>query len=299
MNFNYNLAKVTNFIFVFGITPYKFNRNTNRFECSSFSWTYTVVYFVVISVGLTYVSFGHHLKNGTTASILNILKFTSVLLIFNSILINLLLNRQKHSNFLNKLLKADCNLTELNIKLDHEYLLLLHRQHIFVVFLSAIFYIIDAIFEWNRLNYSDCVWCFLHFFQTSALMLVTYYIRYIATVLYQACQGILKYMDNNIRNELERTQCNQDKIDELMQCFKAFDELTHLKKQLSDTYGVLLLLTSAVDFVTVTISVYGLLYYSRPLKIINLCYFAAYSLPQIIKCVLLVEALETLADQVG
>ncbi len=293
MNFQNNLTNITNFVFVFGITPYKFNRKTNKFECSPFSLIYTVVYFVVISIGLVYVSIGYYLKNVTTASILNILKFTTVMTIFNSILINLLLNRQKHAIFLNKLLKAGRNLTELNILLDHGCLLL-HRQHIFLVCLSATFYIIDAIFEWNEMDLSGFAWYFLHFFQTSALTLVTYYIRCIATALYQACIGVLKYMDNKIHDD--RTKL---KIDGLMQCFKAFDELTYLKKQLSSIFGIQLLLSSAFDFIIVTISVYELLYYAKPFQLKNLFYFAVYSLPHIIKCVLLVEALETLADQVG
>lgn len=299
MRFHNNLSKITNFVFVFGICPYKFNRTTNQFECSALSLNHTIAYFLATSTALIYVSVGYYLKDGIkVTSILSFLKFTTVMTIFCSTFINLLLNRKIHANFLNKLLKLECNLTKLNVKLNHDYLLWLHRQHISILVISATFYVVDGIIERNEMTLSGGLWYVMHFFQTATLTLVTYYIRCIAIILHQACKSVLEHIDNKIRKDLMRTKCNPAKIVELMNCFKAFDELTNLKQQLSKIFGVLLLLTSADDFTVVTIAVYDLLYYLNQFKVVNLFYFAAYSLPHIIKCVLLVESLDTLADQV-
>lgn len=98
---------------------------------------------------------------------------------------------------------------------------------------------------------------------------------------------------------LETKGSRQNRVAELKECFKVFDELMHLKKQMSKIFGVLLLISSAVDFMLVTIAVYGMLYYSKELQFLSFYYFTIYYLPIIVKCVLLAEALNTLGDQVG
>lgn len=298
MSFRDNFSKITNFVFVFGISPHKFNRKANKFECTAFSLAYSLIYFFIISFPLIYGSIGHHLKDGTTASILSIIKFSTVMTIFYLTMINLLLNRHTHANYLNQLLKVASNLAELNIKLDYGFLLFVHWQHICFVILSAAFYAIDVVILRRELLTTYGTWYTFHFFQSTTLAMVTFYIRCLAIVLYRSGKSILEHLDNKVRNDLAWNKWNEDKLVDLMNCFKAFDELAYLKKQLSELFGILLLLTSAVDFIIVTIAVYELLYYARPMQALNLYYFAAFSLPHVMKSVLLVETLDILAEQV-
>lgn len=109
MSFCNNLSKINKLVFLFGIFPSTFNHKANKFECSIYGLTYTLIYFLSTSITIIYIAYDHHLKNGigkmlqTTFSILIILQFVTVMDIFYSAMINLIVNRPMHANFLNSL----------------------------------------------------------------------------------------------------------------------------------------------------------------------------------------------------
>lgn len=304
MSFSNNLSKINKLVFLFGISPITFNHKANKFECSVYGLTYTLVYFLSTSITIIYIAYDHHLKNGigkmleTTFSIFIILQFITVMVIFYSAMINSIVNRQMHANFLNSLVEVDSNLAKLNININHGDLSSLHKQHIFIVLLYVTFCIIESITQKNWTLLVQHLMNVVQFLLTISLTLIGYYIRCLAIILYHRCNGILESIDV-IRNDLLHTNCRQELLDELKKCFKAFDELMNLKKQMSKLFGVSLLLSSAFDFIILTIAVYGTLYFFKQFPIRNIYYFAIYYLPLIIKCVLLAEALHTLGDQVG
>lgn len=299
MGFRRNLAKITTFLFLFGISPYKLNCKTNRFQCSAHTVIYTVVYFLTTSIGLIYFSYGLQINDVSTYCILTFLNYAVTIAIFYSTLINLMLNRKAHANFLNKLLDVDCKLIKLNVSLDHNNLSFLHRQHIFVAFSLATFCIFDSVIQIDRMSLAEHAFYSLYYFLNITITLIGYYVRCIANILTEGYKRVFEFINVNLRNDLLRIKCKQKTIDELVNCMKILDDLTNLKKEISQIFGVLLLLTSAFDFITVTIAAYKLIYYSKGVDTAVWCYFVAYHVPNVIKCVLLAEALNTLAEQVG
>lgn len=236
----------------------------------------------------------------STFMILTLLQQTTIMIIFYSIMLDLTLKRQKHAKFLNSLVDLDSNLAKFNtISTEHcdKDLLSLHKQNILVVCVYATVCILHSISNRHVMQPVEHLWNALQFFQTTSIMLTGYYIRCFAIILHCRCTPVFKTLDS-IRNHLRYTNNNNnERIPDLIECFEAFDDVMNLKNQLSSIYGIQLLLNSAFDFIILTISVYGLLYFDTK-SITVLYYFIAFNLPHAIKCVLLVLALDTLANQV-
>lgn len=302
MTFVQNLSKINKFVFLFGISPYLLNRKTNKFECSVYTLIYTFLYFLSISISITYMAFSYYLSDGqmlqSTFMILTLLQQATVMTIFYSTMLDLMLKRQKHANFLNSLVELDSILAKFctNTNNCDSDLISLYRQSIFVVCFDAVVCIINSIVYVDQMQVFEHLWNTLQFFQNISLTMVGCYIRCFAIVLHHRCSPICKSLDA-IGNDLRYTDNNQQRISDLMNCFEAFDEVMSLKKQLSSIFGIQLLLNSAFVFIILTISVYGLLYFQTK-NLMILYYFVAYNLPHGIKCMLLVLALDTLANQV-
>lgn len=301
MTFRLNLSKINNFVFFFGISPYSFNRDSDKFECSIKTLAYTFVYFLCISITILYIALNYFVNDGkmfqTTFMILTLLQQSTVMFIFYAAMLDLIVKRKKHVGFLNNLIDLDSNLTILNINTNSDVLSTLHKQHFCIVFFYAAVYIINSTTNLDKMQSFEHVWNTMQFFQIMSLTMVGYYIRCFAIILHQRCKPIFERL-NFIRRDMMLTNYKQERLAELMQCFGSFDEIMDLKNQLSNIYGVQLLLNSAFDFIMLTISVYGILYYQTQSAAV-LYYFLAYNLPHAIKCVQLVLALDTLADQVS
>lgn len=302
MGFLQNLSKINKLLFLFGISPYSLNQKSNNFECSAKTLIYTLVYCLTISITIIYMASVHFLSDGqmfqSTFLILTLLQQATIMIIFYSTMFDLMLNRQKHAKFLNSLVELDRNLERfyINANFDHD-LISLHRQNIFVICFFSIVCIINSIIHRNRMQNFEHLWNTMLFFQTISLTLVGFYIRCLAVILYRRCSPIFEKIisyGNDLRDAID----NKERIPELMNCFEAFDEVMDLKKRLSNIFGTQLLLNSAFDFISLTISVYGLLYYQAQNLGILYYYFIAYNFPHIVKCVLLILALDTLANQV-
>lgn len=301
MTFVQNLSKISKLVFFFGISPYSLNRKSNKFECSVHTLIYTFVYFLSISFALIYMAFAYYLTDGqmfqSTFMVLTLLQQATVMIIFYSTMLDLLLKRQKHANFLNSLVEMDSKLAKFCTKTNCDNdLLSLYRLNIFVVCFDGVVCLTNSILNIKQMRRFEHLWNVMQFFQNISLTMVGYYIRCFAIVLYHRCSPIFKRLDS-IGNDLRYTDNNQERIVDLMNCFEAFDEIMNLKQQLSSIFGIQLLLNSAFDFIILTISVYALLYYQTK-DFAILYYFVAYNLPHAIKCVLLVLALDTLANQV-
>lgn len=247
------------------------------------------------------MAFAHYLMDGqmfqSTFMILTLLQQATIMIIFYSTMVDLMLKRKKHANFLNSLVELDSNLAKFctNTNCDND-LISLYRQSIFFVCFDAVVYIINSIINIDQMQSFEHLWNAVQFFQNISPTLVGYYIRCFAIVLHHRSSQICKSLDA-IGNDLRYTDNKQQRISDLMNCFEAFDEVMSLKKQLSSIFGIQLLLNSAFVFIILTISVYALLYFqAKNLSI--LYYFVAYNLPHAIQCVLLVLALDTLANQV-
>ncbi len=297
-SFVQNLSKINKFVFVFGISPYLLNKKTNKFECSTLTLIYSFTYFMCISITISYMAFSYFLSDGrmlqSTFTILVLLQQATIMTIFYSIMFNLLRKRHDHANFLNSLIQLDLNLGKFYTnKIYGNELVSLHRQIIFVVCFNAVASIINSITDLNRKENYEHVWNAMQFFQTISITLIAYYIRLFAIILNQRCMAIFEKLNSTVR-------CNNKSrllISEVMNCFEAFDEVMYLKKDLSDIFGIQLLLNSAFDFIMLTISVFGLLYFQAE-NLTVLYYFCVHNGPHVLKCVLLVLALDTLANQV-
>lgn len=303
MTFTKKLTQISKLLFFFGISPYFFNRKSNKFECSIYTLTYTFVYSLTISSAIIYILFAYHTEEkigrsfSTTYITLGLLQQSIVIILSSSIMLDLIVKRQMHATFLNNLIELDANLVKLKISSNNDSdLNSLHLQHILIIFIYASVYFINSIIYVNYVRFFEHVWNALQFFQTVSLTLVGYYIRCLATIITHRCRKIFRRLDV-IRRDLLQNNYNQDLIAELLKGFKSFDELMNLKNQLSNLYGIQLLLITAFDFIVLTISVYGILYYQTQ-SIAILYYFVMYNLSHGISCVLLVLALETLSNQV-
>lgn len=305
MSFGHNLSKISKFVFYFGISPFSFNKNTNKYECSIHTLIYTLSYFLLISITIiylfaSYLSDGirHFLRFQTTFTSLTLLLQSTIMIMFFTTTINLMVKRQKHANFLNNLIELDSTLLKSNIKTNSDDLLTLHKQHIFIAVYYSTVIVIDLIININEMQiFRHLLWSSLQILQNVSLAMVGYYIRCFAIILHHRCNPIFEYLDF-IGNELLYTQYYHECLAKVMKGFELFDEVMDLKNQLSSIYGVQIFLNSAFDFIMLTISVYGILCYQTQNTFI-LYYFVMYNLPHAIHCILLVLALDTLADQVN
>ncbi len=301
-SFVQNLSKINKFVFVFGISPYLLNQKTNKFECSALTLIYSFTYFMCISIAILYIVFTYFLVDGqmfqSTYAILTLLQQATIMTIFYTIMFNLLRKRHDHANFLNSLVQLDSNLAKFckNKNYGNE-MVSTYRQIIFVVCFNAVACIVNSIIDRNRMANHEHWWNAVQFFQTISITLVAYYIRFFAIILNRRCVPIFQKLDS-IAYDVRYAKNSRLLISETMNCFEAFDEVMYLKKDLSDIFGIQLLLNSAFDFMMLTISVYGLLYFQAE-NLTFLYYLVVYNGPHAIKCVLLVLALDTLANQVS
>lgn len=214
-------------------------------------------------------------------------------------MLDLMLKRQKQAEFLNSLVQVNLSLAKFQKNNESKNELLARRPIVLVVCLSLTIFTLIPVLDRNRMEIHDHLWNVLQFFQTISITLTAYYIRCVAVGLQQMCLPIFRRI-SSIGIDLERTndgsQCRQH-ISELLICFEAFDEIMNLKTRLSDVFGVQLLLNSAFDFTILTISAYAFLHF-KVKSFFFLFYFIAYNVPLVIKCVLLVLALDALANQV-
>jgi len=228
----------------------------------------------------------------TTFTILLLLQNATVMIIFYVTIIDLMINRKMFANFLNNVVKLDANLAKLNVTTNSGDLSSLHKQHMFIVFFYASVYLMKSIIYAHNMQRFEHIWNALLFFQTISLTMVGYYIRSFAIILTNRCKPILEHLDFILCN----TNDSRVLIVEIMKCLESFDEVMILKNELSNIFGVQLLLNSAFDFIMLTISVYGMIYFIKDME--NLYYFTAFNIPHAIKCILVVVALDTLAHQV-
>lgn len=305
MTFTKLLSQISKLMFFLGISPCSFNQKSNKFECSTYTLSYTIAYFLTISFAVFYVYVAFYLKDGfvegskitTTFTVLSLLQQFIVMIIFYSTLLDLIVKRQRHADFLNKLIDLDAYLVKLNMSTNYSSdLTSLHRQHILILFIYAIIHLSNSIIHVNYMRRFEHAWNVLQYFQAMSLTMVGYYIRCFVIILNHRCQPVFEYLDF-VKSELVHTNHSQKCLAKLMKGFEAFDEIMNMKNQLSNIYGVQLLLNAAYDFTMLTISVYGILYYQTQ-NIAVLSYFVMYNLPHALNCVLHVLALDTLANQV-
>lgn len=152
MSFGLNLSKISKFVFLFGISPFSFNKKSNKFECSLHTFAYTLCYFLFVSIAIILL-FIHELSDQityllrleTTFTILSLLQQSTIMIIFITTSIDLMVKREKHANFLNNLIELDSNLLKLNIKSNNGDLSTLQKQNFFIVFYFVTIVAIDFI----------------------------------------------------------------------------------------------------------------------------------------------------------
>ncbi|XP_037035878.1 uncharacterized protein LOC119074037 [Bradysia coprophila] len=216
-------------------------------------------------------------------------------------MLDLMLKRQKHVDLLNSLVQLDSNLRKVytNNKNYGNNLLTMHRQIVFVVCFYAAVLIVTSTINWYQMAYFEHLWNLLQFFLIISITLVAYYVRCIAVILNHICLPIFERLDS-IANDLRSPRNDHQKhiVSEVMDCFESFDDVMSLKNQLSSIFGIQLLLNSAFDFIILTISVYGLLYFQTK-SLLFLYYVTFNNIPHIFKSVSLVLALDKLANQIS
>lgn len=302
MTFIRTLSRINKLVFFFGIAPYLLNRKSKKFESSIHTLIYSVSYFLSLLIVITYLACTQKVDANmfrSTFSIVIFLQQTTVMVIFCSIMIDFLLKRRKHAEFLNNLVQLDLNLAKFDQNSDHKNGVSSMYIGIVVCYFATVS-IFTSMITGNQKQPVDYLWDVLQFFQSISVILVALYIRSFAVVLNHMCIPIFRKI-SSIGDDLKSTDDGSTThiICQLMSCLRKFDEIMILKTQLSNIFGFQLLLNSAFEFTILTISAYGLMYFQLRLNsALFLYYFIAYNFPLIIKSVLLVEALETLANQV-
>ncbi|KAJ6646340.1 hypothetical protein Bhyg_01551 [Pseudolycoriella hygida] len=230
----------------------------------------------------------------STFTVLSLIQQTTIMIIFGATIVDTMLKRKKHANFLNNLVELDSILAEFpSNEICKDELTSLHRQHIFVICFNGLNRICDSVVNVNLMDEHEHFYNAMQFFQTASLSLDAYYIRCLATILNHRCLPIFESL-NAIGDDLKMSNSSREHTSKLISCFKTFDNVMHLKKQLSNIFGVQLLLITAFDFIISTISVYGSMYYHN---LLTLYFNIAYNIPQTVKCVLLATSLDTLGNQ--
>lgn len=302
MTFLRNLSRLNKLVFLFGISPYLLNRKSKKFECSIYTLIYSVTYFLSLSIAIHYLAYSQHI-NGlifkSTLPIVIFLQQVTVMVIFFSVMMDFLLKRRKHAEFLNDLVQLDKHLEKFDQIVDRKNELT--SMCTYIVF-AVCYYATVSIFTsviGGKKEPLEYVWDALQFFQSISVTLAAHYIRSFAVSLNNMCIPIFRKITSigdylqNINDGSKRYSC------ELLNCIGAFDKVMNLKTQLSNTFGFQLLLNSAFDFITLTISAFGVMYFQvRINSSLFTLYFIAYNVPLIVKSVLLVEALDTLGNQV-
>lgn len=301
MNFAQNFSKINKLVFLFGVSPCLLNRQSNKFQCSIYTLIYTVTYLLTLSLVMAFIAFYHYVNGQTFKSTLNIVIFlqhATVMVIFNSMMFDLLIKRRKNVKFLNSLVQLDLNLAKLSRNTDHrEEFSSMYKHIVIVVCFNAAFHILTMILDKNSKHLMDYIWDTLQYFQAMSITLVAYYIRSFAIILNQMCLPIFQKFVS-IRTDSQNTN-GKDELHllELCTCFEAFDEIMSFKTQLSNVFGIQLLLSTAFDFTVLTILAYGILHFQAK-RLLLLCYITILIVFLVFKCVLLVLALDTLANQV-
>lgn len=298
MTFEQNLSKIIKVLLLFGISPYFFNEKSKKFECSKCASLYTLFYFLMNFLAITYLTVVHFSYGGDVFSILALLKNATVTITFCSVMLDLVLNCQKYANYLNSLIQLDTKLGKLiNVNCHTTHLMPMQIGVIVCFFLTG--FLLDLIIYRDEMEKFQHAWNVTCFFQGISITLMACYVRCLAIILHRRSVGIIDRLDS-IGHDLQfPVGINEQKVSERIRaCVDAFDDLMTLKNQLSDIFGVQLFLMSTFDFIILTISVYCLLYFFHYQNFQLLFYWFAFNVPHAIKCVLVVSALDKLANQV-
>lgn len=199
-----------------------------------------------------------------------------------------ILNRRSQAKFFNKIKVFD-EMVERKFKL---HFMNNHRsefmnQVIFILLSNIIFASVSYVNPFFESNIFVITSQSLTFWQVIILNLSSNHIRNCAVLITNRFSNLYLYVNQNTNP--------QTVILTLKALKKGFD----LKEYLEEAFGTHILILCAFDFFFITISLYHNMYgFLYETSWISVMYFITTTVPQIIKCVYLVAALEKLADQV-
>lgn len=300
MTFMVSLSKMNKLTFILGISPYLLYQKSNKFESSAYTLLYTLTYFLSVSLSLIFIAFSYYMNESSFQSTfvtITFLQQAAAMTLFYCVMINLLRNSKKHANFLNDLVHLDKGFTEFctnNMSGKSE---LTYRSLVLLPCFNFVVLVTNLYLNRGHLQLFEYVWNTLIFLESTTISLIAYYVRCLAAVLISKSTLIFQRVDL-ILLELKDSNVNQQHCrSKLTTCFEAFDDIVDLKTKFSDIFGIQLLLNAAYDFLIITVSAYGFAYFDLKSPMF-LYYIVAYTLPLVVKCVLLVHTLDSLANQV-
>lgn len=293
---------------VFGLTPFQFDKTSERFELTFLNLIQSLGSYLMISTSVIILTIMNRYAHGeeNLANTANLTMFgqdTVLILAYNGAMINWFLIRGDHVDFLNKFNEMGA---KLKVKLKDNLMTPTKYYQkafcfqisviIFCAFLIANLIVRDLYAEY--FDWSIFPWNIAFGAEIATQMLTIFYIRCLAGALAQYFEVIFLKI-----SQISNFQCKFQKetTSDLLLCINLFDELIRLKNNLSTLFGRQLLLIFLFEFVNVTLSVYFILMYSVETKFFlsSIYLFFIFAFPHIFMFIYLIHSMQKLADMVS
>lgn len=293
---------------LFGLTPFRYNESSKRFELKLLNIIQSFGSYLMISITVIILTIIYRYPDGETnlANTANVTVFSQDIVLvtmYNVAMINWFLIRRDHINFLNKFIEMD---TKLKVKLNISVVTppMYYRKSfylqisiiVFCIFLISNQIVRDVFTE--RFEWSISILNITFGTQIVAQMLTIFYIGCLAGALNKCFEVVFIKMSEitNVQQEIQQ-QMNKD----LVVCVNLFDELISLKSNFSQLFGHQLLLIFLFEFVNLTISVYFILVYlvENQSLLTSMYLLFLFVIPHLSMFVCLIRYMQQLADVVS
>lgn len=307
MSFNKSFINILKIQSIFGLTPFRYNKTSKKFELNCLNSIQSLVCYFTISTSVILCTILYQYNGETnlnnTANWSVFSQDAVILATYNGAMINLFFIRKDHVHFLNKLtdisLKMKIELSVKRVTSPTFYRKCFYLQISNIAF--SIFLLGNEIgreVQTERFKWSTFVWTVLYSTEITAQTLILFYIGCLTVVLIKHFEIIfLKLTEiTNIQSDLNN-QISKD----LIVCINLFEELIFLKDNFSKLFGHQLLLIFFYEFVNTTISIYFILLYSieTSLSLSSIYLFLLFVIPHILMLIFLIHFMHKLADVVN
>lgn len=300
---------------VFGLTPFRFDKTSQRMELKSWNLVQSFASYLVISISVVALTILYRYDDdeinlGNTANLSVFSGDTVLVITYNGVMLNWLLRRGDHIKFLNKLNELSVKLkVKLNVGVVDPPIFskkgLYFQMSIIACFALQIANVIGRDVHTENFHWSICLWNVIFFAEILTQMLAILYIGCLTAALVHYFEAIfikISKITNVQQNDPQIQLMLPDRTNkELLLCISLFDELIGLKNSFSKLFGHQLLFLFLWEFVNFTMFVYFMLVFlfetSSSLDFIYI--FFVFVSPHIVLLLLLVHYMEQLADMVG
>lgn len=294
MNLMTHFNKTCKLLFLVGCFPLMLNKKSNTVESNRFVISYTIIFSIVYNIVSVWLNFYYYLPHGIAVAVSDSVSFMIitfymiVMMSFTMVISVTILNRKSQAKFFNKIKDLD-EMVEKGLQLlftdNYQYECI--HQIIVILLSNMLFVIVSYINPYFNSKVLAIIPQLLTSWQIMILNLSSNHIRNCAVLIINRSSKL--YLTVNHHTDPQ-------KIILTLKCFKKVFEL---KEHLEKAFGTHILLLCVFDFFFITISLYRNMHgFMIESGWISLLHLTTTTLPQIIKCVYLIAALEKLAEQV-